>query len=500
MQELQLPDTLESCHALIRQLLLVNQQQQKQLEEQGARIASLEARLHQNSKNSSRPPSSNFGKNTPISPKPQPGLPKEGKNQGGQQGHKGNTLLKVETPDTVIALRTAVCTCGLILDPTQGIVKQSYQVFDLPEPRLQVTEYQRIEQKCNCGKVHLGALPDFIHANVQYGYNVRAFTTLLNTACQLSYEKISTLFSDLFGYDLNESTILSNNQYMYDCLSATEEVIKTGLIQSEVVHVDESGVKINKQLNWLHVASNAVFTYLFVHEKRGKKAHQDKRSILQSLKQWIIHDCLATYFTYSDVKHGLCNSHLLRELQFQIEQKKIWATEIQQFLLLLYTQTQKGTVPIENIAQTKEIWRKMCTQAIETEEVLLLAQSNLTPLPEITLFEPDCNTSTVPKKRGKKARGKALKLLDRLLLHTDAILAFAEFEAVPFSNNQAERDIRPIKTKLKVAGCFRTISGADTYARIQSFISTCRKNKLNVFQQLKLVAVNPIQYAAPFGC
>ena len=125
-------------------------------------------------------------------------------------------------------------------------------------------------------------------------------------------------------------------------------------------------------------------------------------------------------------------------------------------------------------------------------EELLLAQQS--PPPELTLFDIQ------PKKRGRKPRGKPLKLLDRLLLHTDAILAFAEFEAVPFSNNQAERDIRPIKTKLKVAGCFRTTQGANRYARIQGFISTCRKQKVNVFNELKKLAENPAFYVAPFGC
>jgi transposase len=188
--------------------------------------------------------------------------------------------------------------------------------------------------------------------------------------------------------------------------------------------------------------------------------------------------------------HALCNPHLLRELTYQKEQGKLWATQIHDFLLDIYKRTEKGTIPLENIHIVKKQWQKICQDAIVLEEILLVQQ---TPLPELTLFEQ-------PKKRGRKARGKPLKLLDRLLLHTDAILAFAEFEAVPFSNNQAERDIRPIKTKLKVAGCFRTTDGANRYARIQGFISTCRKQKLNVFNELKKLAENPLHYVAPFGC
>lgn len=492
MQDLALPTTIEECHSLLYHFIALTRLQQTQIEALVSKVSVFEARLNQNSSNSSRPSSSDFGKNTPKQTT-KPGLPKEKKEQGGQENHKGKTLLKIANPDKIIQLSTAVCDCGQILDPQQAEVVQTYQSFDLPDPKLYVTEYQRLLQKCTCGKTHLGSLPSHIHANVQYGPNVRAFTTLLSNACQLSHQKVSTLFCDLFGYDLNESTVLSNNQLIYESLAPTEERIKAALLQSQVVHFDESGVRINKTLHWLHTACNSLFTYLFVHQKRGKKAHTQSVSILPDFKNWAIHDCLATYFTYTDTKHGLCNAHLLRELNFQIEQGKRWATQIHQSLLELYQRTQKGTIPIKNIEIEKENWKKMCSSAIEIEEILLAAKKTL---PLLSLFDK----ADTPKKRGRIPRGKALKLLDRLLLHSDAILAFAEFEVVPFTNNQAERDIRPIKTKLKISGCFRTTDGANRYARIQGFISTCRKNNMNVFNELKTIALKPFSYIAPFGC
>mgnify|MGYP000856152919 CR=1 FL=1 len=144
---------------------------------------------------------------------------------------------------------------------------------------------------------------------------------------------------------------------------------------------------------------------------------------------------------------------------------------------------------MKNIADEKEKWLKLCQAAIAVEEQLL-AQSLPPPL--------EIQEDTL-KKRGRKKRGKALGLLDRLLKHSDAVLAFAEFEVVPFSNNQAERDVRPVKTKQKIAGCFRTTSGAERYARIQGFISTCRKHKLNVFNELRAVCSSYNFYVAPFG-
>ncbi len=134
-------------------------------------------------------------------------------------------------------------------------------------------------------------------------------------ACQLSYEKISTLFADLFGYDLNESTAISNNEIAYERLEATEERIKEVLIGEQVTHFDESGMKVGTELHWLHVAGSALFTYLFVSKRSGQKAHQDDVSILAKIKNWAIHDCYGTYFKFKNCRHALCIPHILRELQ-----------------------------------------------------------------------------------------------------------------------------------------------------------------------------------------
>ncbi len=444
------------------------------------KVAELEVRLNQNSRNSSRPPSSDLYKK-------RPGIPKEPKAQGGQQDHTGKTLCQVDNPNDIVPLRTAVCSCGNPLDPNSGKIVQKCQVFDLPQPKLEVTEYQVIEQQCACGRVHRGRLPlGVVAAPVQYGAGVRALTVMLNNSCQLSFEKTSALFKDLFGHDLNESTAVSNNKMAFANLEATENRIKEQLLSSEVLHADETGLKVSGKLNyWLHTTCNALFTYLFVSEKRGKKAHTEAVSILGAFKGWLLHDCYAFYFKFTQCLHGLCGPHLLRELQAQIEQDKAWATALHATLLDLFKRSEKGTKTVPNMALEKKNWLEACQNAIQLEELLL----PITSPPE----------SPPKKKRGRKKRGKALSLLDRLVKHCDSVLAFAEFEIVPFSNNQAERDLRPAKTKQKVAGCFRTPDGANSYARIQGFISTCRKHQLNVFNELRAVCSTAIPYVAPFG-
>ena len=476
---MELPNTVESCHVLINNLLSIIEHQQKQIDELKSRVADLEARLDQNSRNSSRPPSSDGFKR-------KPGIPKEAKGHGGQPDHKGNTLRKVEHPDHEIRLTTPVCTCGQSLDPESGIVVKTCQVFDLPQPKLEVTEYQVIQQTCSCGCIHRGQLPLGINASVQYGDGVRALTVLLNNSCQLSFQKTSTLFEDLFGYNLNESTAVSNNEVAYERLSSTEDQIKEILLHSQTAHFDETGMLVAGKLKWLHTACNALFTYLFVSQKRGGKAHDATVSILSAFKGWAVHDCYGTYFVYTNCRRALCGAHLLRELQAQIEQGKLWAKELSASLLDLYHRSEKGKGTVPQIAVEKQKWLEMCHKAIQIEELLLPKTDPIDPAKK--------------KKRGRKARGKALALLDRLVLHSDAVLAFAEFEIVPFTNNQAERDIRPAKTKQKVAGCFRTNAGAETYARIQGFISTCRKHQLNVFNELRAALSTEILYVAPFGC
>lgn len=234
--------------------------------------------------------------------------------------------------------------------------------------------------------------------------------------------------------------------------------------------------------HWLHTICNGLFTYLFVKPKRGIAAHSPDVSFLHHFKGWILHDCYAFYFKFLQGRHALCGPHLLRELMAQIEGGKDWAKTLHEMLLDLYLKNAKGTKTVPNIGAEKQKWVESCQKAIAVEELLL-------PPPDPS-----------NKKRGRAKRGKPLRLLDRLVKHSDAVLAFAEFEIVPFSNNQAERDLRPAKTRQKVAGCFRTPDGAHNYARIQGFISTCRKHQLNVFNELRAVCSTHSLYVAPFGC
>lgn len=278
--------------------------------------AELKSRLNSNSGNSSRPPSSDGYKK-----KPAPALPKASKGkQGGQKGHKGDTLSQDNNPDNIVKLIPGQCGCGHHFIPQECSLSSKRQVFELPRPKLEITEYQIHKATCpGCGQKHQGKSPEGVTAPVQYGNKAKAFAVLLNTNYKMPYNKIQLLFSDLFGYPINESTVYSAGKRCYVQLKKTEGVIKSKVAGSNVAHADESGLRVLGKLHWLHTATTLDYTYLFVHEKRGKLALNSNKSILDKITGWLVHDCWSSYFKFTGLKHAICGAHILRELQGLID-------------------------------------------------------------------------------------------------------------------------------------------------------------------------------------
>ena len=425
-----------------------------------AENAELKARLAQNSTNSSRPPSSDGLQKKPAMPR------KKGGKRGGQKGHKGKTLEQSKSPDKIVNLSPVECGCGQDLSSEEKTDIECRQLFDLPEPKLEVIEYRKQGCTCpKCGAHNVGIFPDHIRSRVQYGNGVRAFVSLLNVYYKVPYKKISQLFADLYGYGINESTIVSAVKRCYEQLQSSEQVIGEKLLASKLAHFDETGIRCEGKLHWLHVCCTAMFTYLFVHAKRGGKALADSMSIFSDFQGWVVHDCWTSYFSFSKKKYALCNAHIIRELVALDEQGNPWACWFKDFLLGLLEMTKQGNNVLEQTQQK---------QVVTLFDNLWQHADRIEPPPK-----------KIPGKKGKPKATKGRNLLIRLRKHKHAILAFAFQQHVPFTNNQAERDLRPAKSKIKVAGCFRTFQGAQSHARIQAFISTTRKHQLNVFQQLK---------------
>ena len=419
-------------------------------------IGELKARLNKNSNNSSKPPSSDGYKKQPALPKP------KGEKQGGQKGHQGNTLKQFKNPDKIIKCTPDSCTCGHKFTNGQFVLAEKRQVFDLPQPKLEITEYQIHKANCpSCGLEQRGVVPEGVNAPVQYGNNVRAYVVLLNVHFKLPFKKIQLLFGDLFGYAINESTVYSASQQCYNKLEESEQIIKSKIAGGEVTHADESGIRVEGKLQWLHTATSLLYTYLFVHEKRGGIALNSNKSILNIITGWLVHDCWSSYFNFRNLKHAICGAHILRELEGLIEnEQRKWAKTFKTFLMGVY-QTPFDE-RINHRTQIENRYKLICDIGQKSE-----------PPPVKT-----------PNKKGKHKRSKGRNLVERLIREQDAVLAFAFNKNVPFTNNLAERDIRPAKVKMKISNSFRTFSGAEIYARIEGFVSTSRKNKRNVFSEL----------------
>lgn len=418
-------------------------------------VADLRSRLNLNSRNSHKPPSSDG-----LSKKP--GLPKgPPQKSGGQFGHQGKTLKMVECPDKVIVHHAPCCPCCHKVFSVADVVEaaQKRQVFDIPAPRMEVVEHQLGVVVC-CGGVHYGSFPPEVGQPVQYGSRIKALSVLLNNDYKLPLEKVGQLMGDLWGCSFNESTAVTANAGMHQALEPVEEQIKAAVLKSEVAHFDETGMRVEKSLHWFHVASTRWFTHLFVHKKRGREALESEASLIKDFQHRAVHDCWGPYFHFGQCQHALCGAHLLRELTNLIEKGSKWAAKMHQFALDLYQTSQKATVVVAD----RQTWER------EFEHICQLADSEEPP--------------PVQGKRGKPKNSKGRNLLNRLTGHQDGWLAFAFVEGVPFSNNQAERDIRCLKTKQKVATNFQTLKGAQHYARIQSFTSTLRKHSMNVLQNL----------------
>ena len=418
-----------------------------------AENAELRRRLGLNSENSHKPPSSDGLKKKPAFPRG------KHKNNGGQEGHAGKTLEPVANPDCIVIHNPTLCSCcGRVFDESEIETIKARQVFDLPPPKLIVTEH-RVGRAWCCGRSQEGEFPQNVTQPVQYGSGVYTLCTLLSVQYRLPQEQISQLFDDVYGQTVNTATVINTLERAYRLLEPVEQKNKQGLLAEEVVNFDESGVRAVGKNHWVHVACSQNYTYLFAHASRGLEAMSSVQSVIKDFTGSAVHDCLPSYFLFEPCSHVICNAHILRELASLIECGSSWAKNMHHFLMGCY----RLEKPPSSLRQTYD-------------DILLLADQEEPP--------------PAYKKRGRPKQSVGRCLLNRLRTYKEGVLAFAFDKTIPFTNHQAERDIRCVKTKLKVSGGFRSISGLNCYARIQSVISTWRKQRLNVFSQLNRLFCN----------
>lgn len=241
------------------------------------RVARLEEQINKNSRNSSKPPSSDGLKKS--GPKPKSLRKRSGKKPGGQKGHKGHTLEKAEEPDFIIPLSVTTCSCSADLSGVEAVGHDCRQVFEVPEPKLEVYEYQSEIKICpDCGEIIKAEFPEGVNAPVQYGSRFRGIVVYLQNQQLIPADRLKQMMSDLYGAQISVATILNASKRLYNNLDHFEESLVSSLVNSNIVHVDESGIRVGEKLHWLHSASTELLTFYGIHKKRGKEGDRQKQN------------------------------------------------------------------------------------------------------------------------------------------------------------------------------------------------------------------------------
>ena len=440
---------------------------QARIVEQDAEIAELRRQLAASSRNSSKPPSSDGL----AKPAPKSLRGRSGRKPGGQPGREGRTLRQVAVPDEVVVHEPGACAgCGGALAAGSAparIVRR--QVFDIPKITVRVVEHRLVSRRCGgCGALTAAAAPAGVTAPVSYGPHAAAIAVYLVLGQHLPVERTASLLAEVFGTPMAVGTVAAWTARAAAGLAPFTAAARAALTSAELVHVDETGLRVAGRGHWLHVATSDRFTALFCHRRRGKEAI-DAAGVLPGFTGTLVHDAFAPYARYPGATHALCNAHLLRELIAVVDHVTAppspspgmpagwcWAAQVIDALLALKAVTDTGSLPG---AEVLAAHRRLIVSA-----ALIGASPEAGPIGAV----------------GRRHRALARRIRRRL----EDYLRFATDLEVPFDNNPAERDIRMAKVKQKVSGCLRTLAGAQDFAAMRSYLATAAKHGRRPFDVL----------------
>lgn len=421
-------------------------------------ISLLANRLNLNSKNSSKPPS------TDPNRKREP-RPKTGNQPGGQKGHVGTTLKKVDRPDKIETIK--VDRSKLPRGRYHHVGYEVRQVFDIDISRV-VTEYRAQVLEDEGGNRFVAPFPKGVAKAVPYGTGIKAHAVYMSQFQLIPYNRIQDYFSDRLHMPISEGSIFNFNRQAFDALAGFEEQVKIKLRDSAFAHADETGINLGGKRHWLHCVSNDEWTFYYPHEKRGMEAFADMGA-LPGFQGILCHDHWKPYYKL-DCTHALCNAHHIRELTRAWEQDgRNWALDLKNLLETINSKVNDAGGALT--ARRAEFYRSQYREVIQKGEI-------------------ECPEPDRPKKKGKRGRIKKTKsrnLLERLRDFENDVLRFMENEQVSFTNNQGENDIRMTKVQQKISGCFRSMNGAKIFCRIRSYLSTCRKQGFKSSRALELL-------------
>lgn len=420
-----------------------------------AENAELRRRLGLNSQNSSKPPSSDGLRKKPS---PQSLRPVGSKPSGGQAGHEGTTLGYKAEPDRVVEHRPEACVCGADVSETaaeEGFERR--QVWDIPQPALEVTEHRLYRKICSqCAATVKAAAPQGVWPGVSYGVGIQGWAVYLHHGQLVPEDRVAQIFREVFGLPLRPATLVSYGEKAARNLGPWWKETAEAIAAAPVKHADETGFRMGGKTGWLQVLSTLKATVYRATPRRG--------DIFPDVSGILMHDHFKPYYGIKNVTHALCNAHHLRELQACIDDKEDWVVRMFRHLQRL-SRLAKNPVSAHTQARFLKVYDGIVTRG----------QAFHASLP------PFCKAAP---KRGRTARRPGHNLLIRLRDYKDDVLRCMFDPAVPFSNNLAERDIRMMKVKQKTSGGFRTQHGAQTFAVLRSFLSTTQKQGGNLLNAI----------------
>ena len=449
-------------------------EQARVIAELRARVAVLEAenaelkrRLGMNSTNSSKPPSSD----SPfMKPAPKSLRRRSGRKPGGQPGHPGSTLALVDDPNERQRHEPGPCTgCGSSLAGAPEVGVERRQVFDLPPMTVRVVEHQLIARRCACGRTSCGTAPEGVTAPVQYGPRITAIILYLYVGQFLSKKRTAQALAELFGTPVSDATVARMSARAAAGLDGFLTEVGDRIADAEVAGFDETGLRVASKLAWVHCARTGTYTLITCHPKRGRAGINDA-GVLTRFRGVAVHDAWAPYDTYLEADHQLCCAHAQRELAAVADAAPAdagwcWATQVSDALVAMQKLVAEAitagadTIDPDALANQVQLYRSAA---------------------QIGLAETAPRSSTAMRKHHALAR--------RLLNRQDDYLRFTTDWPIPADNNGSERDIRMIKLRQKVSGCLRTLTGAQQFCAIRSYLSTAAKHGMHFFEALVMLA------------
>lgn len=390
---------------------------------------------------------------------------------GAQPGHRGVTLLQVSDPDHLVVYPLERCPhCQEPLRAADTIRCLRRQVFDVADGQQQVTEHQVRVARCQaCRAIARLPFPHSVKAPVRYGAEARAKSLYLHLYQLIPVARTAEAMRDLFLCPMSPATVHHAAARCAQKLMRGEQRTKAAIRQSLVAGVDETGLRINGEVFWVHLARTETLTHFEPHAKRGKAAF-DQIGIINQFKGILVRDGWSSYKWYQQCRHSLCNAHLPRDLTFIAEaypQHNVWTNPLARLLIEIK----------DAVAAAK--------QAAQTELDAALQNAFLKRYDD--LLNDAAGQVRAPARASPPRRNQLSpqQLLNRLTRNKQEILRFMFNFAVPFDNNGSERDLRMLKLQQKISGCFRTTTGAATFCRIRSYLSSARKQSRSVLTALK---------------